>query len=333
MGFKPGTTFRQLGIPCLLAAFVCCAAATAEPSSARLALEKGDRVVFVGNTFAERMRYYGYFETLLGWQFRDLGLTFRNLGWSADEVSLRPRPLNFGSVHTHLTRLEADVVFLFYGFNESHGGAEKLRDFNADLEALLDAMLEQQYNGTGAPRLALVSPMPQESFEWVPDVTERNAQVAAYSAAMAEVARRRQIPYVDLFGPLSEYMKRPDARRLTFNGVHMEDDGYRLVAPVMMEQLGYPVPKRLATLDATDSGWPLDAVRQLVVEKNQLFFDRWRAVNGYYIYGDRKQPFGVVSYPPEMARFDELTSGLDRQIVELSRQPQMLDDSRVKTDE
>jgi hypothetical protein len=30
--------------------------------------------------------------------FPDANLTVRNLGWSADEVNLQPRPLNFGSV-------------------------------------------------------------------------------------------------------------------------------------------------------------------------------------------------------------------------------------------
>lgn len=48
------------------------------------------------------------------------------------------------------------------------------------------------------------------------------------------------------------------------------------------------------------------SVREAVNHKNLQFFDRWRAVNGFYIYGDRRKPFGVVNFPPEMARFEEL---------------------------
>ena len=64
-----------------------------------------------------------------------------------------------------------------------------------------------------------------------------------------------------------------------------------------------------------------EALRQVVIEKNTLFFDRWRAVNGYYIYGGRKQPFGVVSFPPEMNRFDELVHSLEADIRERVNSP------------
>ena len=66
--------------------------ATAEiPAPASLKLEKGDRICLIGNTLAERMQYFGHFETLLHSRFPELELVVRNLGYSADELSLRPR--------------------------------------------------------------------------------------------------------------------------------------------------------------------------------------------------------------------------------------------------
>ncbi len=62
-----------------------------------------------------------------------------------------------------------------------------------------------------------------------------------------------------------------------------------------------------------------DGLRRVVLRKSRLFFDRYRAVNGYYIYGGRKEPFGVHSFPPEMARFDELVGELDGEAAELAR--------------
>lgn len=62
-----------------------------------------------------------------------------------------------------------------------------------------------------------------------------------------------------------------------------------------------------------------DGLRRVVLRKSRLFFDRYRAVNGYYIYGGRKEPFGVHSFPPEMARFDELVGELDDEAHDLAR--------------
>lgn len=62
-----------------------------------------------------------------------------------------------------------------------------------------------------------------------------------------------------------------------------------------------------------------DGLRRVVLRKSRLFFDRYRAVNGYYIYGGRKAPFGVHSFPPEMARFDELVGELDDEARDLAR--------------
>ena len=47
-----------------------------------------DGAVTVGDTLAERMQMFGYLETLLHARYPDLGLTFRDLGWSADELTL-----------------------------------------------------------------------------------------------------------------------------------------------------------------------------------------------------------------------------------------------------
>src|SRR4051794_23263954 len=47
----------------------------------KLTLQKGDHVVLIGNTLAERMQYFGNFETLLHSRFPELELVVRDLGW------------------------------------------------------------------------------------------------------------------------------------------------------------------------------------------------------------------------------------------------------------
>ncbi len=67
-------------------------AADVPGQTSRLESKKGDRIILIGNTLAERMQYYGHFETLLHSRFPELELVFHNLGYSADELVLRPAP-------------------------------------------------------------------------------------------------------------------------------------------------------------------------------------------------------------------------------------------------
>lgn len=381
------------GVLCLMAVL---APAMSRPAAAQepMTFKKDEMIVFLGNTLAERMRYYGYFETLLRSRHPDLNLQFRNLGWSADEVSLRPRPMNFGDIHTHLADQKADTVFLMYGLNESFAGDAGLETFHADLAKLIDELRDHRYNGKRAPRLVLVSPAPQEPIKGMPDVSLRNREIEEYVKAMAAVAEEKSLPFVDLYGGIRWFLSDPAADPITFNGIHFEDYGYWLMAQVIAAQIGMrnnpqaiiadmktdqiqalgaairsreevkggfriqveglyppflPLPEvapeeapvvfvppimtvtglepgqyglaigkvvvALGSAEQWAEGLPfedaafqelLESVRKDSAHKNQLFFDRWRAVNGFYIYGGRKEPFGVKSFPPELARFDEL---------------------------
>lgn len=377
-------------------------AASAAADDTPFEFQQGDRVIFLGNTFAERMRQFSYFETLLLERFPDKELTFRNLGWSADEVDLRPRPLDFGDIHQHLADKAADVIFVLYGQNESFEGEAGLPKFEEDLAELLDELLAHSYNGESPPRLVLVSPVPQEPIGVSPallDLGQRNRDVRRYHEAMARVAESKGIQYIDLFTPLS--WRGEEAPRLTFNGIHFTDFGYWTVAPMMLSGLGYePEPIRVTVdaqsgnatakpgkvevessgegrwaltvepaflpylpgpnsvpseslvvsanglapgryalqsggitlAEADQSAWAdgialanteaharAQRLREAAVYKNQLFFDRWRAVNGYYIYGGRKEPFGVISFPPEMQRFDSRIAEFDQQLHQLAQ--------------
>src|SRR4051812_26762112 len=136
------------------------AALAADAGPPAFTLNEGDHVAFVGNTFAERMVQFGYFEALLQSRFPNHKLVIRNLGWSSDTPSLQPRPLNFGDVHTHLANQKADVIFLCFAMNESFGGPEGLARFEQEMNAFIDGLREQKYNGRSPPRLVLVGPVP-----------------------------------------------------------------------------------------------------------------------------------------------------------------------------
>ena len=104
-----------------------------EAPTGPLALAKGDHVVIVGNTFAERMAHFGHFETLLQTQYPDHELVVRNLGWSGDTPSLQPRPLDFGTMEEYLVQEQADVIIACFGMNESFSGEAGRSEFEESL--------------------------------------------------------------------------------------------------------------------------------------------------------------------------------------------------------
>ena len=288
---------------------------------AALELRARDRIVLVGNTLAERMQLFNHFETLLYTRFPELQLTVRNLGWSGDTVALQPRPLNFGTTPTHLYRQKADVILAFFGLNESFDGQAGLARFEEDLSAYLRANLAAQYNGASAPRLVLVSPIAHERLARLTrvDVDTRNKDLASYTEAMRRISGQQGVPFVDLFTPTLALMAEADSPAspkrggggLTINGIHLNEDGDRIVAQLLMAALGFEQGLRPA---ASADLRRLEALREVIREKNQQFFYRWRPVNAEYVVGRRVEPFGSVNFPGEMTQLDEMVATRDRRI-------------------
>ncbi len=54
-------------------------------------------------------------------------------------------------------------------------------------------------------------------------------------------------------------------------------------------------------------------------EKNLQFFYDYRAVNGCYIYGGRKAPFGVVNFPAEFAKLRKMIENRERRIWDIAQ--------------
>ena len=285
--------------------------ARAQPSA--LELRRGDTVVLIGNTLAERMQYFNHFETLLMLRFPELQLRVRNLGWSGDALALQPRPLNFGDASKHLQQQKADVMLAFFGASESFAGEAGLPQFEHDLETYLRTHAAATYNGKTPPRLALISPIAHEKLPQLVhvDVVARNRDLERYTAAMRAVAAREKVVFVDLFTPSLAAMHRAPAP-LTDNGIHLNEAGDAVVAELLMQGLGFmPASTGVA---AGPKLRQVEALRAEIHEKNQQFFYRWRPLNAEYVVGRRVEPFGSISFPPEMQQLDEIVTDLDNRI-------------------
>lgn len=247
-----------------------------------LELHPGDRVCLVGNALGERMQHHNWWETLLHESFGDQELTVRNLCFPGDEPNVRIRSKNFGAPDEHLAHSEASVVLYFFGFNESFRGEPGVETFSQELHHLVKHTLEQDYSGLGAPRVVLISPI---AFEDVGDPNlptgeDQNRNLELYTAAMREAAEALSVGFVDLFHPTQTLFAETN-EQLTLNGAHLNDEGYRRLAPILMRGLFGP-----GEYDLVEGAFN-ERLKAEIDDKNFHWWHRYRAVNGFSIYGDR----------------------------------------------
>lgn len=287
----------------------------AEAQDSKLQFNKGDKIAIIGNTTADRMQHDGWLETYIQALHPDLELTFRNLGFSGDEVNKRPRSESFGDADQWLTKVEADVVFCFFGYNEALRGESDLSDFEKNLGEMIDQMHAQKYNGESPPRLVICSPIAHENLysPHLPDGTENNEKLALYTEAMKKVSEARDVAFVDLFTPTTRYYtitKQP----MTMNGIHLLDYGNRVIAGEIVRKL-FPGKTTQA---------PVAKIRDAVIDKNYHWFSRYRVVDGYNVFGGRSKlawhgQSNADVMQREMEIFDILTENRDKQIWAIAR--------------
>ena len=261
-------------------------------------LHAGEHICLIGNQLAERLQYEGWLDTLLHARFPRHDLVIRNLGFSGDEVATRLRSKNFGTPDEWLsgvgeeiggykenrlksTNTKADVIFAFFGYNESYGGDAGLPAFRKQLDDWITHTLAQKYNGKTAPRIVLFSPIAHEDLRNpdLPDGKENNARLEMYTLAMSQVAAARGVRFVDLFAPtrsLYATVKTP----LTTDGVHLNEEGNRRLAEIIDRDL-FGAPPRTYARNY------LSALQRAVADKSFQWFKRYRTTDAFATFGDR----------------------------------------------
>ena len=275
--------------------------------------QKGDHVVIIGNGLADRMQHHGWLETYLQAELPGLELVIRNQGFTGDRIDHRPRSEGFMTEDEYLALSQADVIFAMFGYNESYDGEPA--QFGEALTEWIDRTSAQNYSGKGAPRIVLFSPIAHENLNDsnLPDGRDNNARLAAYTEAMEVVAGEKNVRYYNLFGP-SQKLYADALSPLTINGVHLNEDGNRQVAEIIVESL-------LGRQPAADMA-TLESVRAAVLDKNWHWFNRYRATDGNDVWGTRstlaftndQTNFEVLQN--ELVQLDYMTANRDRVIWE-----------------
>lgn len=294
-------------------------------------LHDGDRVILLGGTFIERDVNYGFVETVLTSAWPDRKIVFRNLGWSGDTVWAESRGIfdppaeGYKRMLDLVRELKPTVIFLAYGANESFSGEAGLEPFAKQYEKLCDDLQPTK------ARLVFVTPPPFERPNPpLPDSSRHNANLEEFCTVVRSLAARRQARLVDLFAQVRLAIEQKTiAAPLTEDGVTPNPRGFASVAQVVANDLQLPnrAPRdewfaslqQRASWRSTKppSATPTDQLRRLIVEKNTLFFHRWRPQNITYLTGFRKHEQGNNAV--EIAQFDPLVAEAETQITELLR--------------
>lgn len=305
---------------------------SAKPAPEKLTVKEGDRIVLIGSGMASRMNHFPHFETELFLRFHNQKISIRNMGDEGNTPGFRPHPGrnqegqyafpgarellppelqaasrpqgHFETPDQWLTRLGADTIIAFFGYNSSFGGPDDLARYKKELEAFIRHTLSQKYNGESVPQLALVSPTAvqdlSEQFS-VPDGSDLNRNLELYAQATEEVATANGALFIDVFSPSREW-----SGDLTIDGALLNRKGYEKLAPLLADRL-------FGEADVDES--KRYAVHAAVEEKNFTWLNDFKIPNGVHVYGRRYNPFGPGNYPYELKKTRQMTKNRDEAIV------------------
>ena len=293
----------------LPAALVFASLLPAQPAAApKFEISDGDRIVWIGNTLVEREQRYGYWETALHAAFPDKQFTLRNLGWSGDTVfgdaraGFENAAKGFERLVSLTLELKPTVIFVSYGTNESFEGEAGLEKFEKGLEKLLDALKPTK------ARVVLFSPLPMEKAG-TPHPQDK--MLKKYGDAIRKVATARKLAFADLHHYVGQHLFSITPNFTVMdNGMHLTEAGFAFEARQFLGSLGLDVERAPKTEDA-------EKIRQAIVEKNQLFFYKWRPQNETYLFGFRKHEQGKNA--KEVVEFDPLIAKAEDEIEKLRK--------------
>lgn len=237
--------------------------------------EQDDVVAIFGNGLADRMQHDPWVETVLQSQLKGKNVSFRNMSFSGDIVNQRPRSKGFTNDEEYLKHVGPNVVFVFYGYNESYSGPGGADNYRAELVKLIDRYSKVQDD----LRFVLFSPIAYQNTgnRLLPDGNELNTNLSAVTEATKAAAEETGATFVDLFSPTLGLFQ-SSGEQLTLNGIHLNERGYQELAGIISESL-------LGKSVAIDE--KLDALYKAIEDKNWHWHNRYRATDGNDVWGTR----------------------------------------------
>lgn len=319
------SSLKKLTLLCLSAAAIQITQAADQP----LKIRKGERIVLIGSGLGSRMNHFGHFETELQLRNPQSKLVIRNMCDEGNTPGFRPHPGrrspwafpgaekfqtelakgtgsqgDFDTPDQWITRLKADTIIAFFGFNSSFAGPQGVDNYKAELTAFIRHTLGQKYNGQSAPQLAIVSPTAFQDLSdkyGSPDGASANSNLALYTKAMRDVCADQGVLFIDVYSP-SKAIFDSSQKELTIDGALLNSTGYAWLAQRLADSIyGKQTPDNTHRL----------LVHNAVNEKNWCWLNDFKIPNGVHVYGRRYKPYGPQNYPDELKKTREMTEVRD----------------------
>ena len=210
-----------------------------------------NQVVLVGGTLISRMDKHGYLEHAITVNWPGHDISFRNLGWPADDVFGTARS-EFGSAHNtrswqppkgqtgfgfeklkgQLAETRPSTIIVGYGAEAAFADTdEKMSLFEAGYRGLVEAL---EKTGSTLILLTPVAQVPSGEVLSVDQADVHNKRLAKASAFIMALGKERGHLAIDL---LSKSPFGKEAASSYQNGLHLNGDGYRRLATHLGEEL------------------------------------------------------------------------------------------------
>lgn len=287
-------------------------------------LKSNDVIALIGGEDMVVADEMGFLETLLHLEFPEHRLKVRSLAWEGDTVFEQRRDLNYPTLAAQLDRMGATVVLCQFGQIESLAGEARVPEFLDAYRRLVDHLSRAGAKPAQQRRVLILPPNEiTQSPPWAPDdvkafepqkrLAVHHKALSEYSYATRKLAREPNIEALDLgFGDADVLLQR--------DGLHFNETGHELWA--------WSVARRLQDRKEAKSDQftreQLGALRQLVQQKNRLWFHYTRPQNWAFLAGDRtSQPSSRDHvdknkrwFPEEMEQFVPLIEAKEKEIWE-----------------
>ena len=222
------------------------------------------RWVGLGGSLMAGMEQDHELEMTLFQLFPGQGLTFRNLGWAADDVYGLARS-SFGSAQNtrswqppsaeegfgsrvlfdQLLEARPQILLVGYGPETAFFTTEaEWNLFTSGYERLL------HFTDSLQIRVVILSPPKQEKIHQTgEDLPRYNQQLGRTRDWLKDVAGKRKFTFIDLF---EELISDPQIIQFTSDGIQLNRAGYQRLTQVILNNLGYSLPEKITVcLDST----------------------------------------------------------------------------------
>jgi lysophospholipase L1-like esterase len=217
----------------------------------RFFFQKGDRVVFLGDSITEQYQYSTDIELYLTTRFPQWNLVFINAGIGGDTATGGANRFK-----THVLAEKPTAVTIDFGMNDGgYGGFDKAKADNyvKNTTAMLEAAKK------AGVRVAVISPNAVEARSKPNLKTYLETQEKFY-APLGEIAAKYKSPYVDQYAVTRKVLDKIAEDNATVHpfpdGVHTNGAGGLLMAHTILVGLKAPAVVSTVAIDATAGADP-----------------------------------------------------------------------------